>query len=187
MPHSDREPTNLDFSRAPLAIPERFHHVRYNAAHYPGAAGVVGLDGGANCQQFAYELLRHFNFAPPDYRSSELWEDETHTRTVVGELEPCDLLLFNRTPAAWGAHVAVYLGSELAIHLSQRAGVPVIWTIEDFGSRPEYVCFIGAKRPRRRPLPERNRLAVERRCRALRGGRLRQHQREQEEHHDDAC
>jgi hypothetical protein len=149
MPHSIREPENLDFSRSPLPIPARFHHVRYTGAHYPGAAGVVGLDGGANCQQFAYELIRHFGFAPPDYRSSELWEDETHTRVVVGELEPCDLLLFNRTPAAWGAHVAVCLGDQLAIHLSQRAGVPVIWKIEEFCLRPEYACFIGAKRVQR--------------------------------------
>jgi hypothetical protein len=149
MPHSIREPENLDFSLSPLPIPERFHHVRYNGARYPGAEGVVGLDGGANCQQFAYELIRHFGFAPPDYRSSELWEDETYIQTVVGEPAPCDLLLFNRTSAAWGAHVAVYLGSNLAIHLSQRAGVPVIWKIEDFSLRPEYACFIGAKRARR--------------------------------------
>src|SRR5881227_2037458 len=122
MPHSTREPENLDFSLSPLPIPGRFHHVRYNGAHYPGAAGVVGLDGGANCQQFAYELIRHFGFAPPDYRSSELWEDATHTQVVMGELEPCDLLLFNRTPAAWGAHVAVYLGGGQAVHLAKREG-----------------------------------------------------------------
>ena len=146
---SVREPENLDFSLSPLPIPARFHHVRYNGARYPGAEGVVGLDGGANCQQFAYELIRHFGFAPPDHRSSELWEDETYTQTVVGELEPCDLLLFNRTPASWGAHMAVYLGSKLAIHLSQRAGVSVIWKLEDFCLRPEYACFIGAKRVRR--------------------------------------
>jgi murein DD-endopeptidase / murein LD-carboxypeptidase len=149
MPHSNREPENLEFSLSPLTIPARFHHVGYNGAHYPGAQGVVGLDGGANCQQFAFELIRHFGFAPPDYRSSELWEDETHTQAVVGELAPCDLLLFNRTSVAWGAHLAVYLGRKLAIHLSQRAGVPVIWMIEDFSSRPEYACFIGAKRARR--------------------------------------
>jgi hypothetical protein len=149
MPHSRREPDNLAFSLSPLPIPMRFHHVRYNGARYPGAEGVVGTGGGANCQQFAYELIRHFGFAPPDYRSSELWEDERHTQPVVGELAPCDLLLFNRTSTAWGAHVAVYLGSKLAIHLSQRAGVPVIWKIEDFSSRPEYACFIGARRARR--------------------------------------
>jgi cell wall-associated NlpC family hydrolase len=150
MSHSLREPENLDFSLSPLPIPARFRHVRYNGARHPGAEGVVGLDGGANCQQFAYELIRHFGFAPPDYRSSELWEDETHTRAVVGELAPCDLLLFNRTSAAWGAHVAVFLGNKLAIHLSQRAGVPVIWKVEDFTLRPEYACFIGAKRVRSR-------------------------------------
>ncbi len=152
MTHSIREPENLDFSLSPLPIPARFHHVRYNGTRYPGAEGVVGLDGGANCQQFAYELIRHFGFAPPDYRSSELWEDEIHTQAVGGELAPCDLLLFNRTSVAWGAHVAVHLGRKLAIHLSQRAGVPVIWKIEDFSLRPEYTCFIGAKRARRQPL-----------------------------------
>jgi lipoprotein Spr len=149
MPQPIREPESLDLSLSPLTIPARFHHVRYDGACYPGAEGVAGLDGGANCQQFAYELLRHFGFAPPDYRSSELWEDETHAQAVVGELAPCDLLLFNRTPAAWGAHMAVHVGSQLAIHLSQRAGVPVIWKIEDFRLRPEYACFLGAKRVRR--------------------------------------
>ena len=149
MPRSAREPENINFSHSPLPIPERFRRVRYAGARHPGAEGVVGLDGGANCQQFAYELLRHFGFAPPDYRSSELWEDEAHTEAVVGELEPCDLLLFNRTSAARGAHVAVYLSGGLAIHLSRRAGVPVIWKVEDFGLRPEYACFVGAKRARR--------------------------------------
>src|SRR5260370_13896865 len=136
MPHSIREPENLDVSLSPLSIPARFHHVRYNGACYPGAEGVVGLDGGANCQQFAYELIRHFGFAPPDYRSSELWEDETHTQAVVGELAPCDLLLFNRTSAAWGAHVAVRLGSKLAIHLSNRPRGPVSRQTGDFSLRP---------------------------------------------------
>src|SRR3954471_9655422 len=149
MSHPIGEPESLDLSLSPLLIPARFHHVRYDGARYPGAEGVVGLDGGANCQQFAYELIRHFGFAPPDYRSSELWEDTTHTQAVVGELAPCDLLLFNRTPAAWGAHVAVYLGGQLAIHLSQRAGVPAIWKIADFRLRPEYACFLGARRVRR--------------------------------------
>jgi hypothetical protein len=153
MPDSAREPETLDFSLSPLPIPEWFWHVRYNGARFPGTAGVAGLDGGANCQQFAYELLRHFGFAPLDFRSSELWEDETYTQVVTGEREPCDLLLFNRTSAVWGAHVAVYLGNELAIHLSLCAGAPVIWNVADFGLRPEYACFIGAKRVHAR-LPE---------------------------------
>jgi lipoprotein Spr len=149
MPNSAREPENIDFSRSPLPIPARFRHVPYHDARYPGAPGVAGLGGGANCQQFAYELLRHFGFAPPGFRSSELWEDRVHTQIVAGEPAPCDLLLFNRTSDAWGAHVAVCLGEGLAVHLSQRAGVPVIWKIGDFCLRPEYACFIGAKRARR--------------------------------------
>jgi murein DD-endopeptidase / murein LD-carboxypeptidase len=148
-----RQPENLDFAHSPLPIPARFREVPYDGARYPGAEGVSGLDGGANCQQFAYELIRHFGFAPPGFRSSELWEDGVHTEVVIGEPAPCDLLLFNRTPAAWGAHVAVCLGLSLgcglAIHLSRRAGVPAIWRLDDFALRPEYACFIGAKRARR--------------------------------------
>ncbi len=64
----------------------------------------------------------------------------------VTDLEPLDLLLFNRAPDAWGAHVALYLGDERAVHLSRQVGRPVIWTLEQFKAEPHYQCFIGAKR-----------------------------------------
>lgn len=130
-----------------LSIPQHFLAVRYNAAHYPGAAGTNGLEGGANCQVFAYELLRHFGKTLPNLRSSNLWEDREFTQ-VVTELEPLDLLLWNRTPEPWGAHVGVYIGEGSAIHLSKEIGLPVIWKLERFPEEKQYAVFIGAKRIR---------------------------------------
>ncbi len=80
-----------------------------------------------------------------DFRSSDLWDDTRETRRV-NDLEPLDLLLFNRTTAVWGAHIAVYLSDERAIHLSKQVGRPAIWTLEQFAAEPLYQCFIGAKR-----------------------------------------
>ena len=126
-------------------IPRRFWGAIYNAAHFPGAPESRGLEGGANCQQFAYELLRHFGLAIPDFRSSELWADDVYT-AVVSDLQPLDLLLFNDKSDPFGAHVAVYLGGERAIHLCQAIGRPAVWTLEEFRATPRYAVFIGAKR-----------------------------------------
>jgi hypothetical protein len=41
-----------------------------------------------------------------------------------------DLLLFNRTDEPCGAHVAVYLGQDGAVHLSQEVGRPVVLPLE---------------------------------------------------------
>ncbi len=49
-----------------IKIPREFMSVRYVGKCYPGATGVVGIKDGANCQQFAYELLRHFGRRVPD-------------------------------------------------------------------------------------------------------------------------
>lgn len=131
-------------------IPEVFFDVPYNGARYPGAPGVTGLTGGANCQHFAYELLRHNGFSIGDMRSSDLWEDATDTAPVIDALQPADLLLFHTEHMAWGAHVALYLGADRAIHLAKHVGKPVIWTLATFSADPRYTHFIGAKRPIRR-------------------------------------
>lgn len=135
----------VDLSASPLPIPPRFHGVPYNGALYPGAPGAAGLEGGANCQRFAYELIRHYGRAIPDFRSSELWADTAYT-CIAEELAPLDLVLFHKMPSAWGAHVGVYLGEGLVIHLSKQIGLPAIWTFADFAQRPVYFCYIGAKR-----------------------------------------
>ena len=73
---------------------------------------------------------------------------ERELYVVSGELRPFDLLLFNRTKNPWGAHVAVYLGDDHAIHLSKKHSEPVIWPLAQFRELAEYRAFIGAKRLR---------------------------------------
>ena len=120
----------------------------YVGARYPGAPDDGGVEAGANCQRFAYALLRHNGRTIGDFRSSDLWSDTTDTY-VVEEPVPLDLLLFNRTDEPWGAHVAVYLGDDLAIHLAKHVGRPAIWPLAEFASAPRYRCLVGIKRTRR--------------------------------------
>ncbi len=46
---------------------------------------------------------------PRGFRSDDLWNDQEHT-TVVCQYEPLDLILVDRRPEAFAAHVAVYIG-----------------------------------------------------------------------------
>ena len=127
------------------AIPPRFWEIRFDQNHDPDTPDLKGLDESPNCQNFAYEILRHFGRTIPNFRSSNLWEDTEHT-TVVSEYQPLDLLLFNRTEKAWGAHVALCVGEGEAIHLSKKLSAPVVWPIAQFSEQPEYRVLIGAKR-----------------------------------------
>jgi len=124
-------------------VPPRFWQVHYNGDRSPQLG--AGLDSGANCQHFAYELLRHFGRVAPDLWSSDLWESPASIR-VTGPFEPLDLLLFNRTPDPYGAHIAVFVGDGQALHLSRKVGRPVVWRIEQFPELPEYAVLIGGKR-----------------------------------------
>jgi murein DD-endopeptidase / murein LD-carboxypeptidase len=128
-----------------ISIPQMFFNSKYDASKYPGSKNCSGLVNGANCQYFAYELLKHFGRIVPDFRSSNLWEDSIHTMRVV-ELEPLDLLLFNKNENSYGAHIGVYLGENKVIHLCKEVGFPIVWDMEEFGKRNNYSYFIGAKR-----------------------------------------
>ncbi|MGO4570069.1 NlpC/P60 family protein [Rhizobium sp. 2YAF20] len=134
----------LDHHQSPIEIPSQFWDVRYNGAHFPGAAGATGVEGGANCQQYAYSILRHFGFELPDFRSSELWDDTSYT-AVSNEMKPFDLVLVNDEPKSFGAHVGLSLGHGLVLHLSKRIGAPAIETLKQMQSRDEYRCLIGFK------------------------------------------
>lgn len=127
-----------------IVLPARLLEVFYNGEAIP-RDGRRDLLRGANCQLFAYALLAANGVDIPDFRSSDLWEDDTVTNTVT-ELAPLDLLLFNSRPKAYGAHVAVYLGRGEAIHLARREGMPQIWPLARFSEDPRYAVFIGAKR-----------------------------------------
>ncbi|GAB3537845.1 hypothetical protein GCM10027403_22930 [Arthrobacter tecti] len=57
-----------------------------------------------------------------------------------------DLVLFNKTHDAWGAHVAIYLKGGQLLHLCAEVGHPAIWTYDDFKRRERYRSIVGAVR-----------------------------------------
>lgn len=139
--------TDTEVTRPPrFRVPPEFYHIPYNGKMHPGAPAVRGLTMGANCQQFAFELLRFNGLQISNFRSSELWADRLETMVANAPFEPGDLLLFNSSPTSWGAHVAVAIDSDSAVHLAWHIGNPVNWLITDFKKEDRYRCFIGAKR-----------------------------------------
>ena len=126
-------------------IPPQFLAVRYNGAAHPQAP-IAGLNLGANCQRFVFELLRHFGYEVGAMRSSELWSDRIYTRTVYRKRR-FDILMFNGTDCAWGAHLALYLGNGRAIHLCKAIGRPAIWSESQFARCDEYKVLVAIKRP----------------------------------------
>jgi len=143
----------LDLSRSAIAIPVHLRDVRYNAVHFPGAPNWLGVEGGANCQQYAYAVLRHHGFVLPDLRSKELWLDSEHT-AVAERMAPFDLVLVHDNPDSWGAHVGLCVGEDLVLHLTKSIGVPVIETLAELQQRDAYRNLIGCKRPLRRVAAE---------------------------------
>lgn len=152
-------------------LPAALRNVTYSGARHPGAATPecpsYGPDGtvdatcpaadafaelarGANCQRYAYAVLRHFGLLVPPLRSAELWADEEATRRVRRP-QPLDLVLFDGgpvegRPAGYGAHVGVHLGPDQVLHLCREVGRPVVWRYPDFAARARYARLLGAKR-----------------------------------------
>lgn len=129
-------------------LPAAFRTVPYAGSRFAGSPAVAarpGLTDGANCQLFAYEVLRHFGLAPPPLRSSDLWAD-TRATTRVPRARPLDLLLFNATDDAHGAHIGVWADEDRVLHLCAEAGRPAVWSLRDFAARQRYRVLIGIKR-----------------------------------------
>ncbi len=129
-------------------LPATFWTVPYVASRFPGSPAVTrrpGLAAGANCQLFAYELLRHFGLTPPALRSSDLWAD-TRATVRVPVAQPLDLLLFNATQDAYGAHVGVWAGEGEVLHLCAEVGRPAVWDTAEFAARERYRVLVGIKR-----------------------------------------
>ncbi|MBV8275211.1 MAG: hypothetical protein JO170_08145 [Verrucomicrobia bacterium] len=89
--------------------------------------------------------MRAFGYAIPNFRSSDLWADTAHTE-FSRRPNPFDLVLVHSTPEPWGAHVGVYLGNGLVLHLSKKIGVPAIEPLQSMTRRAEYRYLIGFKR-----------------------------------------
>jgi hypothetical protein len=131
-----------------IDLPDSFWEVRYVGARYPGSPAVrsrPGLADGANCQLFAYEVLRHFGLRPPELRSSELWTDTAAT-TRVAAPRTLDLVLVNSSRDAWGAHVGLWADRNQVLHLCAEVGKPALWDLTEFAARPSYRVLVGFKR-----------------------------------------
>lgn len=128
-----------------IHIPNNFLTVKYKGARIPGVENQADLTLGANCQVFAYELLRVNGLDAPNLRSSELWSD-TFYSTVTDSLQPLDLMLYNPDSNAFGAHVGVYIGKGKIIHLSFQNQIPEIIEHINMLDNEKYHIFIGAKR-----------------------------------------
>ena len=128
-----------------IIIPEAFFDVSYKSARIPGVENQSDLSLGANCQIFAYALLKENGLHVPNDRSSELWSDTSYSE-VVTDFRPLDLMLYNATSGSYGAHVGVYTGDGEVIHLSLQNGKPEIISHESLLLNEKYQWFVGAKR-----------------------------------------
>ncbi len=129
-----------------LSIPISTFDVSYNLLAYPRSKLKISRKK-ANCQLFIYNLLDHFGYKIPMFRSSEIWKDKKYT-IKVGEPRPLDILLFNKTRNAYGAHLALYLGNDRIIHLSKKVGYPTVWNLNEFKKCARYKVLLGIKRCR---------------------------------------
>ena len=129
-----------------ISLPDKFLGVCYQPARIPGVEQQSNLELGANCQLYAYELLRYFGFDLPPFRSSELWADNKYTVEVKTPRE-LDLMLYHRKQQSYGAHVGIYFGDGKVLHLSREIGYPAIQPHEELLADPKYAYLIGIKRP----------------------------------------
>jgi hypothetical protein len=137
--------TELGSRVPPEGWPNWVVTVPYVGSAHPQSENNAPISVGANCQRFAYAVLGLFGRNLPPHRSSELWEDSTFDHVTRSHIRDLDLVLFNSTADAWGAHVAVALGGRL-LHLCAEAGRPALWQWTDFAARKRYATLVGAVR-----------------------------------------
>ncbi len=153
LPEALRKVTYSGARHPGARTPECPSHTLHGTADAPGGGAsdtFADLADGANCQRYAYAVLRHFGLLIPPLRSAELWADERSTRRADSP-RPLDLVLFDGGPVdgrppGYGAHVGVHLGPDQVLHLCREAGRPAVWRYADFAARPRYWRFLGAKR-----------------------------------------
>ena len=129
-----------------IEIPDWLMQINYNGKIIPNDTSHNIAKTGANCQVFAYHLLRSHQFIVPEYRSSELWADTEFSEVITENFQPLDILFFHKKEESYGAHIAIYLGNDKAIHLSKKVGKPVVWDMKTFFEYPRYQFLLGAKR-----------------------------------------
>jgi hypothetical protein len=126
-------------------LPAEFAQVAYVYERCPGAPGIAGIREGANCQLYAYAVLAHFGLHVAPLRSSDLWDD-ARLHTVADGERPLDIVFYNRSRDAFGAHIGVVVGADAVLHLCAEIGHPVVWPQQAFAQRPAYAVRLGARR-----------------------------------------
>lgn len=132
--------------------PEWLWRVEYVGARHPGAADIGSVSEGANCQLYVYAVLACFERRPRPHRSSELLADSSYGHPGPDDFEPLDIVLFNDTDTAWGAHVALRMGADDLLHLCASEKTPTVWTFARFAADPRYGRLIGTVRIPSTPL-----------------------------------
>lgn len=120
----------------------------YDGSAHPQAMSLKSPSEGANCQLFAYATIRLFGLTLPPHRSSDLWEDGRFAHIDADDVHRLDLVLFNKSLDAWGAHVAVVVAGGF-LHLCAEVGHPAVWQWSDFYKRDRYRVVVGAIRAAR--------------------------------------
>lgn len=144
--HEYKRTSIRKMNKTQIEIPHWLMQIEYNGKIIPNETTHDIVNVGANCQVFAYHLLRSHHLIVPEYRSSELWSDAEFSEIVSGDYEPLDILFFHKKEESYGAHLAVYVGNNQAIHLSKKIGKPVVWNIETFFEYSRYKFLLGGKR-----------------------------------------
>ncbi len=134
------------FTNDTLIIPKRFENVEYNGTRIPGVKEQENLRLGANCQLFAYELLKEMKKELPNFRSSDLWEDNIYTIKIENNFIQFDIILYHYKPEAYGAHIALYLEAGKVLHLSKENKIPMIEAHNSMLNQEKYRYCIGVKR-----------------------------------------
>jgi len=138
---------HLDYPN--IQIPAWMMEVPYNGRIIPNGKKHDLLASGANCQVFAYELLRYNGRVVPELRSSELWADTEYSSVVTAPFQALDIAFIHKILEAWGAHIGVFVNEHEILHNAKSEGFPVIWPLEKFKEYDKYQVFIGAKRFRK--------------------------------------
>ena len=131
-----------------IELPDTYWEVRYVGARYPGSTAVharPGLADGANCQLFAYEVLRHFGLAPARTALERAVVGHATTPTRDGAA-PLDLVLVNTTPTRGAPTSASGPATTRCSTCAPRSGRPALWNMAMFAARPSYRVLVGFKR-----------------------------------------
>lgn len=131
-------------SNIDLLLPTSFFTYKYNCAAYPGSDSSVQNE--ANCQQFAYDVLKYFGYEIGDLRSDELWNDTIYTKKSE-TLQPLDLILVNKEDDPYGAHVGICIAEDKILHLTKKIGYPIVQSLSDLQTEPRYKYLVGIKSP----------------------------------------